>query len=71
MRRSTVEHPDLVARRITRYAHLVGGQNVIAGVDCGFCTRATATPRIHPEVVMATFAVIAEGARRASAQLWR
>lgn len=66
-----VEHPDLVAQRITRYANLVGRQNVIAGVDCGFGTSATATPRVHPEVVMAKFAALAEGARRASAQLWR
>ena len=70
-RRSTVEHPDLVAQRITRYANLVGRQNVIAGVDCGFGTSATTTPRVHPEVVMAKFTAPAEGARRASAQLWR
>ncbi|MEX2446179.1 MAG: cobalamin-independent methionine synthase II family protein [Dehalococcoidia bacterium] len=65
-----VEHPDLVAQRIVRYANLVGRENVIAGVDCGFGTRASATPRVHPELVMAKFASLAEGARRASKQLW-
>ena len=66
-----VEHPDLVAQRLVRYANLVGRANVIAGVDCGFGTGASPTPRVHPEIVMAKFAALAEGARRASALLWR
>jgi len=66
-----VEHPDLVAERLVRYANLVGRENVIAGVDCGFGTGASVTPRVHPEIVMAKFAALAEGARRASAQLWK
>ena len=66
-----VEHPDLVAQRLVRYANLVGKQHVIGGVDCGFGTSASATPRVHPEIVMAKLATLAEGARRASAQLWK
>jgi 5-methyltetrahydropteroyltriglutamate--homocysteine methyltransferase len=65
-----IEHPDLVAQRIVTYANLVGRENVIAGVDCGFGTGASANPRIHPELVWAKFRSLAEGARRASAQLW-
>jgi 5-methyltetrahydropteroyltriglutamate--homocysteine methyltransferase len=65
-----VEHPDLVAQRIVTYASLVGRENVIAGVDCGFGTGASANPRIHPELVWAKFRTLAEGARRASAKLW-
>jgi 5-methyltetrahydropteroyltriglutamate--homocysteine methyltransferase len=66
-----VEHPELVAQRILQYANLVGGENVIAGVDCGFGTGASANPRVHPELVMAKFRSLSEGARIASAQLWR
>ena len=65
-----IEHPDLVAQRIVTYANLVGRENVIAGVDCGFGTGASANPRIHPELVWAKFRALSEGARRASAQLW-
>jgi 5-methyltetrahydropteroyltriglutamate--homocysteine methyltransferase len=65
-----VEHPDLVAQRIVTYANLVGRENVIAGVDCGFGTGASANPRIHPELVWAKFRTLAEGARRVSAKLW-
>ena len=65
-----IEHPDLVAQRIVTYANLVGRENVIAGVDCGFGTGASANPRIHPELVWAKFRTLAEGARRASAKLW-
>ena len=65
-----IEHPDLVAQRIVTYANLVGRENVIAGVDCGFGTGASANPRIHPELVWAKFRSLSEGARRASAKLW-
>jgi 5-methyltetrahydropteroyltriglutamate--homocysteine methyltransferase len=65
-----VEHPDLVAQRVVTYANLVGRENVIAGVDCGFGTGASANPRIHPEIIWAKFRTLAEGARRASAKLW-
>jgi 5-methyltetrahydropteroyltriglutamate--homocysteine methyltransferase len=65
-----VEHPDLVAQRVVTYANLVGRENVIAGVDCGFGTGASANPRIHPEIIWAKFRSLAEGARRASTRLW-
>ena len=66
-----VEHPELVAQRILQYAALVGRENVIAGTDCGFGTGATPNPRVHPEVVLAKFRSLAEGARIASKQLWQ
>jgi len=59
-----VEHPDLVADRIVRYAEIVGRENVIAGSDCGLGNR------VHPEIVWAKLASLAEGARRASKELW-
>jgi 5-methyltetrahydropteroyltriglutamate--homocysteine methyltransferase len=65
-----VEHPELVAQRILQYARIVGRENVIAGTDCGFGTAASASPRVHPEVVLAKFRALAEGARLASARLW-
>jgi 5-methyltetrahydropteroyltriglutamate--homocysteine methyltransferase len=67
---SFVEHPELVAQRVVQYARLVGRENVIAGVDCGFGTGASANPRVHPELVMAKFRSLAEGARLASQELW-
>jgi 5-methyltetrahydropteroyltriglutamate--homocysteine methyltransferase len=67
---SFVEHPELVAQRIVQYARMVGRENVIAGTDCGFGTGATANPRVHPEIVLAKFRTMAEGARIASKQLW-
>jgi 5-methyltetrahydropteroyltriglutamate--homocysteine methyltransferase len=65
-----VEHPELVAQRIVQYARLVGRENVIAGVDCGFGTGASENPRVHPEVVMGKFRSLAEGARLATKELW-
>jgi 5-methyltetrahydropteroyltriglutamate--homocysteine methyltransferase len=65
-----VEHPETVAQRIVQYANVVGRENVIAGVDCGFGTGASATPRVHPEIVMAKFRSLSEGARIASRELW-
>jgi 5-methyltetrahydropteroyltriglutamate--homocysteine methyltransferase len=65
-----VEHPELVAERLLRYAKIVGRENVIAGSDCGFSSQATMEPEIHPTVVWAKFQAMAEGARLASAQLW-
>jgi 5-methyltetrahydropteroyltriglutamate--homocysteine methyltransferase len=64
-----VEHPELVAERILRFAGAVGRENLIAGADCGFASSAT-TEEIHPSVVWAKFAALAEGARLASRQLW-
>jgi 5-methyltetrahydropteroyltriglutamate--homocysteine methyltransferase len=63
-----IEHPDLVAQRLVRYAKLVGRENVIAGADCGFGTFA-GTPMVHPDIVYAKLASMVEGARLASAAL--
>ncbi|HTC33602.1 MAG TPA: cobalamin-independent methionine synthase II family protein [Bryobacteraceae bacterium] len=65
----TVEHPQLVADRIERYAGLVGRENVIAGSDCGFA-QAEFLQRVHPTVMWAKFESLAEGARLASKKLW-
>ena len=65
-----VEHPELVAERIERFAGLVGRDNVIAGGDCGFGTQASATPEVHPSIVWAKFEALAEGARIATERLW-
>jgi 5-methyltetrahydropteroyltriglutamate--homocysteine methyltransferase len=66
-----VEHPELIAERIIRFAHLVGRENVIAGTDCGFSSQATYQPEIHPTVIWAKFRAMAEGAQLATKQLWR
>ena len=66
-----VEHPELIAERIVRYAERVGRENVIAGTDCGFSSQATYHPEVHPTVMWAKFQAMAEGARLASALLWR
>ena len=64
-----VEHPELVADRIARFAGAVGRENVIAGADCGFATFAGST-EIHPSVVWAKFEALVEGARLATRRLW-
>ena len=64
-----VEHPELVAERIGRYAKVVGRENVIAGADCGFATFA-GSKEVHPSIVWAKFKSLVEGARIASRQLW-
>jgi 5-methyltetrahydropteroyltriglutamate--homocysteine methyltransferase len=66
-----VEHPELVAERIVRYARLVGRENVIAGADCGFAASAVRFNDVHPSVAWLKFAALAEGARLASQELWR
>src|SRR5262249_40557551 len=66
-----VEHPELVAERIVRYAGLVGRENVVAGTDCGFSTFARAQLPAPPPVPWAKFRAMAEGARLATEQLWR
>jgi 5-methyltetrahydropteroyltriglutamate--homocysteine methyltransferase len=66
-----VEHPELVADRILRWAKLLGAENIIAGVDCGFGTSiSTANPPVAPTVVWAKLAALADGAERASKALW-
>ncbi len=64
-----VEHPELVADRIVRFAGVVGRDNVIAGSDCGFATFA-GSKEVHPSIVWAKFKALSEGARLASKQLW-
>jgi 5-methyltetrahydropteroyltriglutamate--homocysteine methyltransferase len=64
-----VEHPELVAQRLVRYAELVGRENVMAGSDCGFATFAAAI-QVHPTVTWAKLRAMAEGARLASERLW-
>jgi 5-methyltetrahydropteroyltriglutamate--homocysteine methyltransferase len=68
---SIVEHPELVAERLTRYAGVVGRENVMAGADCGFSSQATYNPEIHPKIIWAKFDALTEGARLASETLWR
>ncbi|MCC7370930.1 MAG: cobalamin-independent methionine synthase II family protein [Chloroflexi bacterium] len=65
-----VEHPEVVAQRIEQYARIVGRERVIAGTDCGFGTTA-GRATVHPEIVWAKLAALAEGAALASARLWR
>lgn len=65
-----VEHPRVIADGIVTYAKLVGRDNIIAGADCGFSSRAIYNPEVHPSVVWAKFDALAEGARIASAELW-
>jgi 5-methyltetrahydropteroyltriglutamate--homocysteine methyltransferase len=64
-----VEHPELVAQRLLRYASVVGRENVIAGADCGFATFAS-SKEVHPSIVWAKFEALVAGARIASRQLW-
>jgi len=65
-----VEHPELIAERLVRFARLVGRENVIAGADCGFSSQATYATEVHPTVIWAKFAAMRDGARLASKQLW-
>jgi len=64
-----VEHPELVAERILRFAKVVGRENVIAGADCGFATFA-GSKEVHPSIVWEKFKSLAERARLASRELW-
>jgi 5-methyltetrahydropteroyltriglutamate--homocysteine methyltransferase len=64
-----VEHPELIAERIGRFASAVGKENVIAGADCGFASFA-ATCEVHPSVVWVKLKALADGARIASVALW-
>jgi 5-methyltetrahydropteroyltriglutamate--homocysteine methyltransferase len=64
-----VEHPELVAQRLERFASVVGRENVIGSNDCGFATSA-AGDEVHPDVAWAKLAALSEGARLASKRLW-
>jgi 5-methyltetrahydropteroyltriglutamate--homocysteine methyltransferase len=61
---NVVEHPELVAERILRFARLVGRENVLAGTDCGLGGR------VHPEIAWAKLRTLAEGAALATKELW-
>jgi len=63
-----IEHPELVAQRVVQYARVVGGANVIAGVDCGFATFAE-RPTIDPRIAWAKLEAMVEGARLAAREL--
>jgi 5-methyltetrahydropteroyltriglutamate--homocysteine methyltransferase len=65
-----IEHPELIAQRIARYANLVGRENLIAGSDCGYGTW-VGQAAVDPDVVWAKLAAMAEGARIAARQFWK
>jgi 5-methyltetrahydropteroyltriglutamate--homocysteine methyltransferase len=62
---NVIEHPDLVADRIQRFAGLVGRERVIAATDCGLGGR------VHPQIAWAKLEALVEGARLATSRLWR
>jgi 5-methyltetrahydropteroyltriglutamate--homocysteine methyltransferase len=64
-----VEHPELVAERLVRFANLVGRDNVMAGVDCGFGTIAGRL-QVESKIVWLKLPSLVEGARLASQELW-
>jgi 5-methyltetrahydropteroyltriglutamate--homocysteine methyltransferase len=66
---NVVEHPELIAERITRLARLVGRERVIASTDCGFA-QGPFTRRVHPSIQWAKLGALVEGARIASRELW-
>jgi 5-methyltetrahydropteroyltriglutamate--homocysteine methyltransferase len=66
---NVVEHPELVAERIVRFAGVVGRENVIASTDCGFAQEQF-NRRVHPTIMWAKLEAMAEGARIASEELW-
>lgn len=65
-----VEHPELIAQRLIRFADVVGRENVMAGSDCGFASFAATEQEIHPSIVWAKFRSLAQGAEIASNSLW-
>lgn len=65
-----IEHPELVAQRIERFANLVGRERVLVGADCGFGTFAGFGP-VDPEIAWAKLGALVEGAAVASDRLWR
>jgi 5-methyltetrahydropteroyltriglutamate--homocysteine methyltransferase len=66
-----VEHPELIAERIIRFARLVGRENVIAAADCGFSSQALYRTEVHPTVVWEKFKALRAGADLATKQLWK
>jgi len=65
-----VEHPELIAERLMRFAKLVGRENVMAGADCGFSSQALYRTEVHPTVVWEKFKAMREGADLATSRLW-
>jgi 5-methyltetrahydropteroyltriglutamate--homocysteine methyltransferase len=66
-----VEHPELIAERIVRFAKLVGRENVMAAADCGFSSQALYRTEVHSTVVWEKFKALRQGADLATKQLWR
>ena len=64
-----VEHPELVAERLTRFAEIVGKENVIAGTDCGF-RQSPLAGRVHRTIMWAKLKALSDGAALATRQLW-
>jgi 5-methyltetrahydropteroyltriglutamate--homocysteine methyltransferase len=67
---NVVEHPELIAERVVRYARILGRENVMAGTDCGFA-QGPFHRRVHPSIMWAKLEALAEGAGIASKELWR
>ena len=65
-----VEHPELIAQRLSRFAEVCGRENIMAGSDCGFASFAAIEQEIHPSIVWAKFENLAQGAQLASQKLW-
>ena len=65
-----IEHPQVVAERLLRFADIVGRERVMAGADCGFSTFA-GFGVVDPDIVYAKLKTLADGAEIASAKLWR
>jgi 5-methyltetrahydropteroyltriglutamate--homocysteine methyltransferase len=65
-----VEHPELIAERIIRFAKLVGRENVMAGADCGFSSQALYRTEVHDTVVWEKFKAMRQGADIATKKLW-
>ena len=66
-----IEHPELVAQRICQFADIVGRERVIAGTDCGFATFVGHVGRVDPEIAFRKLGSLVEGARLATARLWK
>jgi 5-methyltetrahydropteroyltriglutamate--homocysteine methyltransferase len=66
-----VEHPELIAERILRFANLVGRENVIAAADCGFSSQALYKTEVHHTVVWEKFKAMRQGADIATKKLWK
>jgi 5-methyltetrahydropteroyltriglutamate--homocysteine methyltransferase len=65
-----VEHPELIAERLIRYAKLVGRENVMAGADCGFSSQALYRTEVHDTVIWEKFKAMRAGADIATKTLW-